>query len=91
MNATSFAVQGRLHCSKLTHLPFPFLSARHRPHTRSLTPGGGVENRPQRMGPIALKLGGTAGYTRRNHPPVASSLPVVLYETETSRIDLPHR
>jgi hypothetical protein len=27
----------------------------------------------------------------RNHPPVASSLPVVLYGNETSRIDLPHR
>jgi hypothetical protein len=27
----------------------------------------------------------------RNHPPVASSLPVVLYQNETSRIDLPHR
>ena len=25
----------------------------------------------------------------RNHPPVASSLPVVLYGKETSRIDLP--
>ena len=27
----------------------------------------------------------------RDHPPVASSLPVVLHETETNRIDLPNR
>jgi hypothetical protein len=26
-----------------------------------------------------------------NHPPVASSLPVVLYGNKTNRINLPHR
>jgi hypothetical protein len=38
------------------------------------------------MGSVSVEM--DAG---RNHPPVASLFPVVLYGNESSRIDLPHR
>jgi hypothetical protein len=38
------------------------------------------------MASVAMKMD-----VGRNHALVASSLSVVLYEDETSRIDLPHR
>jgi hypothetical protein len=38
------------------------------------------------MGSVSVEMDAA-----RNHPPVASSLTVVLYENETSRIYLPHR
>jgi hypothetical protein len=41
--------------------------------------------------PVGILHGPRKWMLGRNHPPVASSLPVVLYENETSRIYLPHR
>jgi hypothetical protein len=62
---TGLAVESRLHRRTFADLTFTFFSARHGSHAGSLESYSEVENRPQGMGPNALKMGRTAENSSR--------------------------